>query len=99
MSLEEKRRLILALDSIIRRKIPGKAEALAHRLGVSRSTFFRLIEYMREELYAPVIFDSRGNRYTYETDGLILFGFFPTDVIGKMKETNGASSSTIQNHS
>lgn len=77
MSLEEKSRLILALDVLIRSKIPGKADYLAKRLGISRSTFFRLIEYMREELYAPVYFDSAMNRYSYEEEGIILFRFVP----------------------
>jgi hypothetical protein len=81
MSLEEKRRLILALDNIIRSKIPGKAEHLAKRLGVSRSTFFRLIDYMREELYAAVFFDNRLNRYAYEKEGIIMFRFLPADLI------------------
>jgi hypothetical protein len=81
MSLEEKRRLILALDALIRRKIPGKAEDLAHRLGISRSTFFRLIEYMRGELYAPVFFDTKQNRYAYEREGIILLGFVPAEFI------------------
>lgn len=81
MSLEEKRRLILALDQLIRSKIPGKAEYLARRLGVSRSTFFRLIEYMRGELYAPVFFDTHLNRYAYETEGIIMFRFLPAELI------------------
>jgi hypothetical protein len=81
MSLEEKRRLILAFDALIRSKVPGGAEYLARRLGVSRSTFFRLLEYMREELYAPVIFDSDQNRYAYEREGIVMFRFLPAEII------------------
>jgi predicted DNA-binding transcriptional regulator YafY len=81
MSLEEKRRLILAFDVLIRSKVPGRAEYLAKRLGVSRSTFFRLIEYMREELYAPVIFDADKNRYAYESEGIVMFRFLPAEII------------------
>lgn len=81
MSLEEKRRLILALDNLIRSKIPGKADYLARRLGISRSTFFRLIDYMREELYAPVFFDAHLNRYSYEREGIIMFRFLPAELI------------------
>lgn len=81
MSLEEKRRLILALDVLIRSKIPGKADYLAKRLGISRSTFFRLLEYMREELYAPVFFDAHRNRYAYEKEGIIMFRFLPAEII------------------
>jgi len=81
MSLEEKRRLILAFDVLIRSKVPGKADYLAKRLGISRSTFFRLIEYMREELDAPVYFNSAINRYSYEEDGIILFRFVPNSFL------------------
>jgi hypothetical protein len=81
MSLEEKRRLILAFDVLIRSKVPGRSEYLAKRLGVSRSTFFRLIEYMRGELYAPVIFDAEQNRYAYEKEGIVMFRFLPAEII------------------
>ena len=79
MSLEEKRRLILAMDSLIRTKVPGTAEVLAVKLNVSRSTFFRLIEYMREELFAPIVFDVNRNRYIYEQEGMFIFRFLPLD--------------------
>lgn len=81
MSLEEKRRLILAFDILIRSKVPGGAEYLSKRLGVSRATFFRLIEYMREELYAPVIFDAEQQRYAYEMEGIVMFRFLPAEII------------------
>jgi predicted DNA-binding transcriptional regulator YafY len=81
MSLEEKRRLILTLDSIIRGKVPGRAEELASKLGVSRSTFFRLIEYMREELFAPIVFDVTRNRYIYEEEGVVFFRFVPIQAL------------------
>jgi hypothetical protein len=81
MSLEEKRRLILAFDVLIRSKVPGKAEHIARRLCISRSTFFRLIEYMREELCAPVIFDTDQNRYAYEREGIVMFRFLPAEII------------------
>jgi predicted DNA-binding transcriptional regulator YafY len=81
MSLEEKRRLILSMDSMIRSKMPGTAEELATKLGVSRSTFFRLIEYMREELFAPIVFDVNRNRYLYEEEGVVFFRFVPIQAL------------------
>ena len=80
MSLEEKRRLILALDVLIRSKVRGKADYMARRLGISRSTFFRLIEYMREDLYAPLIFDASQSRYAYER-ALSCSGFYPQKLL------------------
>lgn len=81
MSLEEKRRLILSLDQLIRSKTAGTAIHLSRRLGISRSTFFRLIEYMREDLFAPVFFDEDKGRYSYAQDGLIVMRFLPHDII------------------
>ena len=95
MSLEEKRRLILALDHLIRSKIPGKADYLAKRLGISRSTFFRLVDYMRDELYAPVFFDAHLNRYAYEREGIIMFRFLPAELIDveQAKKITGGKTS------
>ena len=81
MSLEEKRRLILAFNILIRSKVPGGAEYLSKRLGISRATFLLLIEYMKEELYAPVIFDTVQNRYAYESEGIVMFRFLPAEII------------------
>lgn len=96
MSLEEKRRLILAFDVLIRSKVPGKADYLAKRLGISRSTFFRLIEYMREELDAPVFFDSVVGRYSYEEEGIILFRFVPNSILNvdRIKKVNNVNHYT-----
>ncbi|MEJ7645184.1 MAG: hypothetical protein WKF87_11355 [Chryseolinea sp.] len=85
MSLEEKRRLILSLDHLIRRKTPGTAIDMSRRLGVSRSTFFRLIEYMREDLVAPVSFDEDKGRYCYAQDGIIVIRFVPIEIIDMAK--------------
>ncbi len=101
MSLEEKRRLILAMDSMIRSKIPGRAEYLAKRLGISRSTFFRLIEYMREELCAPVFFDADTNRYAYQQEGIVVFRFLPSEIIDmkQAKRISGGSSKRVHEKS
>ncbi|MEO5980257.1 MAG: hypothetical protein ABIS36_06325 [Chryseolinea sp.] len=85
MSLEEKKRLIVSLDNLLRSKTPGKAEYLADRLGISRSSLFRLITYMREELYAPIVFDAVNNRYVYGQEGMVMFRFVPFNVIEKSR--------------
>jgi len=81
MSLEEKRRLILSLDQLIRSKTTGTAIHMSRRLGISRSTFFRLIEYMREDLFAPVFFDEDKGRYCYAHDGRVIIRFLPHEII------------------
>jgi len=85
---------MLSLDQLIRGKVPGNAEYLAARLGVSRRTFFRLIEYMRVELCAPLFFDTGGNRYAYEFEGRIVYRFLPYEMIDakQAKKILGGSS-------
>lgn len=88
MSLEEKKRLIESLDGLIHRKTPGDANHLAEKLGISRRTFFRLLDYMREELKAPVVFDEINKRYIYNIDGVIVFGFVKKDELKQLKTLN-----------
>lgn len=79
MSLEEKIRLMMAIDSLIKRKVPGNAADYAGRLNISRSTFFRLLQYMRTELKVPITHDKVRNRYLYQEDGRLYFGFVRHD--------------------
>ena len=77
MSLEEKIRLMVVFDDLIKRRIKGNACRYANKLAVSRSTFFRLLEYMREEFNAPICRNKRENRYEYGTKGSLFIGFLP----------------------
>ncbi|UII29938.1 HTH domain-containing protein [Fulvivirga ulvae] len=74
MTNDEKRNLYLRLDRMIRMKYKGNASALANRLGVSRSTFFRCIEEMKS-LGAPIYYNELSQQYCYEEDGTFTFGF------------------------
>jgi hypothetical protein len=53
------------LDSLIRRKATGTPEELAERLGISRASVFNLIKFLREEMKAPIIYDSGRQSYIY----------------------------------
>ena len=77
MSLEEKIRLIVAFDDLIKRKIKGNACDYAKKLGISRSSFFRLLDNMREEFKAPLNHNKRENRYEYVAKGRLFIGFLP----------------------
>lgn len=74
MTNDEKRNLYLRLDRMIRMKYKGGASALANRLGVSRSTFFRCIEEMKS-MGAPIHYNELSQRYCYEEEGSFAFGF------------------------
>jgi len=74
--MQEKRELIRRIDQLIRMKVSGTAQELANRLEISRSTFFRVLEDMKENLNAPIVYNSTLNRYEYEQEGQIHIGFF-----------------------
>jgi predicted DNA-binding transcriptional regulator YafY len=79
MSFEEKRRLLLRLDSLIRSKHKGQAEHLAKILNVSERTFYRLLNHLRSDLNAPVIYDAEVERYVYQKPGKTVIGFLPEE--------------------
>jgi hypothetical protein len=83
MSIEEKRRLLLAFDELIRSNRKGSAKQFAKSIGTSKSTFFRLLEYMREELKAPVVYSQEKGKYCYEQEGFLFFGFVPGSILKK----------------
>ena len=56
---------VCLLDKLIRTQATGNHEELAKKLGVSRSSMYELISYLREEMNAPIIFDTHQDRYVY----------------------------------
>lgn len=79
MTIDEKRNLYLRLDRMIRMKYRGGASALAERLGISRSTFFRCIEEMKN-MGAPIYYNELSQHYCYEEEGIFAFGFVKNSV-------------------
>jgi hypothetical protein len=77
MNFYDKSHLILRLDQMIRLRFRGNADSLSRRLGVSRSTFFRLLDDMKS-LEAPIEYDETGQFYYYEKVGRFQLGFFKT---------------------
>ncbi len=75
MNFYDKTNLILRLDQMIRLRFRGNADSLSRRLGVSRSTFFRLLDDMKS-LNAPIEYDETGQFYYYKKVGRFHFGFY-----------------------
>ena len=42
------------LDALVRRQATGSPEQLSGRLGMSRSSLFELIAFLRDEMQAPI---------------------------------------------
>ncbi len=74
MNFYDKSHLILRLDQMIRLRFRGNADSLSRRLGVSRSTFFRLLDDMKS-LEAPIEYDESGQFYYYKKVGRFQLGF------------------------
>ena len=91
MSTEQKIRLILSLNQLILRKTTGTADEIASRLGISRSTFFRLLTYMKDELNAPIKYDDCRRVYFYDRRGKIDLGFINESSleVSELEQLNG----------
>jgi len=66
---------IARLDNFIRMAATGTPEVLAERLGISRSSLFELISYMKEEMKAPIIYNRNRPSYVYLYPPRFYLGF------------------------
>ena len=91
MSIEEKLKLILTFDDLVKRKLKGNGLDYAVTMGISRSTFFRLLEVIKYEFNAPVVYNKERNRYEYEREGAMFFGFITSTAMPaeSLKTING----------
>lgn len=81
MSFEERIRLIKHLDSLIRRKHKGSSVDYAVKMNVSRSAFFRLLDYVKNEFNAPICYNKTNGYYEYCKSGLMIFGFLTDEAL------------------
>ena len=63
------------LDGLIRRAATGSPEELAKRLGMSRSSLFEFIAYLKEEMRAPIIYNAARPSYMYSYTPKFYLGF------------------------
>ena len=91
MSIEEKLKLILTFDDLVKRKLRGNGMVYAATMGIARSTFFRLLMVIRYEFNAPVVYNKERNRYEYEREGAMFFGFITSTAMPaeSLKTING----------
>ena len=91
MEIEEKLKLILAFDNLVRRKLKGNGLDYAVMMGISRSTFFRLLVVIKYEFNAPVVYNKDFNRYEYEREGAMFFGFIVSNTLPEetLRNVNG----------
>jgi len=68
-------KILNRLDWLIRHAATGTPDEFAEWLGMSRSSFYELIAYMKDEMQAPIIFDNTRPSYIYEYPPKFYLGF------------------------
>jgi hypothetical protein len=96
MTFEERVRIIKKLDSLIKRKFKGNSFEYAAKLNVSRSAFFRLLEYVKTEFDAPIRYCKTNGRYEYCKNGNVFLGFLTNEELSEegLKKTQRDYNST-----
>lgn len=83
MTFEERVRLIKRLDDLLKRKFKGNSCEYAFKLGISRSAFFRLLDYVKTEFNSPVCYNKDNGGYEYCKSGSMYIGFLPNEVLNE----------------
>lgn len=63
---------LLRMDNLIRRKSSGLPEKFASRLGISRSTLFEYLLYLKEEFMATIHYNRYTQNYEYKKEPELL---------------------------
>lgn len=83
---------VMSIDFLIRHKSTGNPESLASHLGISKRTLFETLNFMKDSLHAPIIYDRYRCTYLYNEEGMMLFAFFK----GKIKDIDKAIAKAIK---
>lgn len=101
VSMIERLHLMLALDKLVRRNWRGTSADYARKLNISRSSFFRLLDDVRDEFQAPLVYNKRTGKYEYKIDGRLTFRFLPMEALNEeaLKKIEGGSMLTNEKYS
>jgi len=72
---------IQTIDHLIRKKYTGSPPELAKRLGISVRALHNILNFMKQELSAPIIYNPIRKSYCYSEDGRLCFQYQKTDTI------------------
>ena len=87
--------LIRRMSRLIRHKQTGDCNQFAEKLGISRSSLFYKINFMKKELNAPIYYDRSKNSYCYLNEGEIIISFKTIDE-NESKEIKGGCIQLIE---
>lgn len=66
-------RILIRIDELIRTKLTGTPKQLAQKLEISERSVHYYIAFMKNEMKAPIVYDSKNETYLYETDCKLCF--------------------------
>lgn len=66
---------VMTIDALIRQKATGGPDCLAEHLKISRRTLFDTLNFMREQLEAPIIYSKARKTYVYLEQGSLNFKY------------------------
>lgn len=67
--------LLKRMDTLIRLKATGNAFDFASKLDISKDSIYRLIEFMKIDLEAPIVYNKHQKTFEYSTEGRLNIGF------------------------
>ena len=67
--------LIRRMDKLIRMKATGNYLEFANRLDISPAKLYRLLDLLKDDLEAPIIYNRHRGSFEYEREGCISLGF------------------------
>nr|WP_121273810.1 hypothetical protein [Pedobacter schmidteae] len=66
---------VITIDALIRQKSTGSPDRLAEHLKISRRTLFDTLNFMREQLDAPIVYSKVRRTYVYQDQGSLNFKY------------------------
>ncbi len=99
MTFEERVRLIKKLDYLIKRKFKGSSVDYANKMQISRSAYFRLLDYVKTEFDSPICYNKTSSYYEYYKNGIMFFGFLPVEFLTEdaLKKIQGGAIPYVEN--
>lgn len=78
------------LDALIRRKATGNPKELADKLGISERAWYRLRDFLTNDLQVPLSYCTKQKTYYYHREGNLMLGWRPlrVDQTGKISGGN-----------
>jgi DNA-binding IclR family transcriptional regulator len=94
MKLQEQLNLLERVHQLVRLKATGAPKDLAHRLGLSESTLYRLLDEMKSMGF-PITYDKARQSYCYEKEVRFSFEVCAFDQTEKQKTMGGENFSNF----